>query len=225
MRFIAIRHGKTENNDLQEKSYELYLKNRSMDPELCKDAKEQCEFVGNFLRTQKVRIDKFYCSCHKRAFKTLNYIANVYNKEIPRECLPIIHEMGGIFMGDKGYPGLTEKEMKEMFPEVKIPEGVDFSKGWYNKEYKETEEEFRNRVKEAIKIFKDMAQNSEDENYTICFITHHDFLDGLMSLLNSSNFTVKNQLSISHDNLCISSFRIDKKRNVTIDYINFDPKI
>ena len=54
MRFIAIRHGKTENNDLQEKSYELYTKNRSKDPELCKGAQEQCEIVGNFLKSNNI---------------------------------------------------------------------------------------------------------------------------------------------------------------------------
>ena len=225
MRFIAIRHGKTVNNDLQEKSYELYIKNRSPDPDLCEGAKDECEFVGNFLKSNNIQIDKFLCSCQKRAFKTLNYIANVYNKDIPRECNPILYEYGGIFMGNQGLPGMTEKEMKEQFPEVKLPDGVDLSKGWYDKDHKETEEEFRNRIKEVIKMFKDMAKNNEDENYTVCFISHNDFLDGLMSLLNNSNFVVNNQLSISHNNLCISSFKIDKNRKVTIDYINFDPKI
>ena len=225
MRFIAIRHGKTENNDLQEKSYEDYIKYRSKDPELCKGSKEQCEIVGNFLKNNNIRIDKFFCSCQKRAFKTLNYIADVYNKDIPRECIPSIYEYGGIFMGEKGYPGMTEKEMKELFPQVKLPEGVDLSKGWYDKDHKETEEEFRNRLKEVIKMFKDMAQNCEDENYTVCFISHNDFLNGLLSFLNNANFVVNNQLSISHDNLCFSSFVIDKNRKVTIDYINFDPKI
>ena len=225
MRFIAIRHGKTENNDLQEKSYEEYIKGRSKDPELCKGAQDECEIVGNFLKNNNIRIDKFLCSCQKRAFKTLTYIANVYNKETPRECIPSLHEYGGIFMGDKGFPGMTEKEMKEQFPEVKLPEGVDLNKGWYDKDHKETEEEFRNRLKEVIKMFKEMAQNCEEENYTICFISHNDFLDGLFSLMNNSNFVVNNQLSISHDNLCISSFDIDKNRKITINYINFDPKI
>ena len=225
MRFIAIRHGKTENNALQEKSYEEYIKNRSNDPELYPGSKEQCEIIGNFLKSNNIRIDKFLCSCQKRAFKTLNYIANVYNKETPRECVPSIHEYGGIFLGNKGYPGMTEKEIKELFPEVKLPEGIDLSKGWYDKDHKETEEEFRNRLKEVIKMFKEMAQNCDDENYTICFISHNDFLDGLLSLLNNTNFSVNNQLSISHDNLCLSSFHIDKNRKVTTDYINFDPKI
>ena len=61
MRFIAIRHGKTENNDLQEKNYEEYIKNRSKDTELCKGAQEQCEIVGNFLKNNNIHIDKFLC--------------------------------------------------------------------------------------------------------------------------------------------------------------------
>ena len=225
MRFIAIRHGKTKNNELQEKSYEDYLKNRSNDPELANGVKEQCEKIGNFLKSKNIKIDKFLCSCHKRAFTSLSYIANAYNKDTPKECMVDIYEYGGIFMGEKGYPGMTEKEMKELFPDIKLPEGVDLSKGWYTKDHKETEEEFKNRIKEVIKIFKDMAQKSEDDNYTVCFVSHNDFLNGLFSFLNNMAIVVKNQLSISHDNLCISSFDIDKNRKVTINYINLDPFI
>ena len=224
MRFIVIRHGKSKNNDLKEKNYEEYIKNRSSDADLCEGAQEQCELVGNFIKSNNIHIDKFYCSCHKRAFRTLKYISDVYNKDTPRECIPILHEYGGIFLGEKGFPGMTEKEMKENFPEVKLAEEVDLSKGWYTKDYKETVEEFKNRIKEVIKMFKDMAQNCEDENYTVCFIGHRNFLNGLFSLLNNTDFVINNQ-SISHDNLCISSFKIDKNRKVTIDYINFDPKI
>ena len=74
MRFIAIRHGKTVNNALIEKNYEEYIKYRNEDPDLCEGVKEQCEFVGNFLKSSKIKINKFLCSCQKRAIKTLNYI-------------------------------------------------------------------------------------------------------------------------------------------------------
>ncbi len=225
MKFIVIRHGKTTKNYWQEISYEDYIKNRNQDPDLCEEVKEQCEFVGNFLKSNKIRINKFLCSCQRRAIKTLNYISNVYDKSVPKECIPSLHEYKGIYLNDKVYPGMTEKEIKELCPDIKLPENMDLSKGWYDKDHKETEEEFRNRLKEVIKMFKDMAQNCDDENYTVCFISHNDFLNGLLSLLNNANFVVNNQLSISHDNLCFSSFVIDKNRKVTIDYINFDPKI
>ena len=225
MKFIVIRHGKTTNNYWQEISYEDYIKNRNQDPDLCEEVKEQCEFVGNFLKSNKIRINKFLCSCQRRAIKTLNYISNVYDKSVPKECIPSLHEYKGIFLNDKVYPGMTEKEIKELCPDIKLPENMDLSKGWYDKDHKETEEEFKKRLKEVINMFKEMAQNCEDENYTVCFISHNDFLNGFFSMLNNASFVVNNQLNISHDNLCISSFDIDKNRKVTINYINFDPKI
>ena len=225
MKFIAIRHGKTTNNYWQEISYEDYINNRNQDPDLCEEVKEQCEFVGNFLKSNKIRINKFLCSCQRRAIKTLNYISNVYDKSVPKECIPSLHEYKGIFLNDKVYPGMTEKEIKELCPDIKLPENMDLSKGWYDKDHKETEEEFKKRLKEVINMFKEMAQNCEDENYTVCFISHNDFLNGFFSMLNNASFVVNNQLNISHDNLCLSSFVIDKNRKVTINYINFDPKI
>jgi len=225
MKFIVIRHGKTTNNYWQEISYEDYIKNRNQDPDLCEEVKEQCEFVGNFLKSNKIRINKFLCSCQRRAIKTLNYISNVYDKSVPKECIPSLHEYKGIYLNDKVYPGMTEKEIKELCPDIKLPENMDLSKGWYDKDHKETEEEFKKRLKEVINMFKEMAQNCEDENYTVCFISHNDFLNGFFSMLNNASFVVNNQLNISHDNLCLSSFVIDKNRKVTINYINFDPKI
>ena len=225
MRFIAIRHGKTVNNALVEKNYEEYLKYRNQDPDLCEGVKEQCEYLGNFLKSNKIKIDKFLCSCQKRAIKTMTYIANIYNKAIPKECIPSLHEYGGIYLGDKTFPGLTEKEIKELCPDIKFPEKMDLSKGWYDKDHRETEEELRKRVKEVINMFKEMAQSCEEENYTVCFIGHNDFLNAFFSMLNNSAFVINNQLNISHDNLCISSFDIDKNRRITINYINFDPKI
>ena len=225
MKFIVIRHGKTTNNYWQEISYEDYIKNRNQDPDLCEEVKEQCEFVGNFLKSNKIRINKFLCSCQRRAIKTLYYISNVYDKSVPKECIPSLHEYKGIFLNDKVYPGMTEKEIKELCPDIKLPENMDLSKGWYDKDHKETEDEFKKRLKEVINMFKEMAQNCEDENYTVCFISHNDFLNGFFSMLNNASFVVNNQLNISHDNLCLSSFVIDKNRKVTINYINFDPKI
>ena len=225
MKFIVIRHGKTTNNYWQEISYEDYIKNRNQDPDLCEEVKEQCEFVGNFLKSNKIRINKFLCSCQRRAIETLNYISNVYDKSVQKECIPSLHEYKGIYLNDKVYPGMTEKEIKELCPDIKLPENMDLSKGWYDKDHKETEEEFKKRLKEVINMFKEMAQNCEDENYTVCFISHNDFLNGFFSMLNNASFVVNNQLNISHDNLCLSSFVIDKNRKVTINYINFDPKI
>lgn len=226
MRFISIRHGETQNNVLQNQSQELYLKNRSEDTDLAPDGPEKCKKIGQFLKNNNIRIDKFYCSLQKRALKTMTYISNEYNPNIPKEAILELHEYGGIFLDEKGYPGLTDKEIKKQFPNVILPKDVDLSKGWYMKDHKETENEFRERLKSVINMFKTMAQNNEmGEDYTVCFISHRDFLNGFYSLINNSNFVVNNQLTISHDNLCISSFDITKDRKININYINFDTTI
>ena len=225
MKFITIRHGETENNVLQNQSQELYLKNRSKDPELAPDGPEKCKKIGEFLKNHNIRIDKFYSSLQKRGLKTMTYIGNAYNPKIPKEAIIDLYEYGGIYLENKSYPGLTEKEIKEQFPDVILPK-EDIKNGWYLKDHKETENEFRDRLKSVINMFKSMAKNSEeDENYTVCIISHRDFLNGFYSLLNSSNFVVNNQLTISHDNLCISSFDISKDRKININYINFDPNM
>ena len=142
------------------------------------------------MKKYNIHIDKFLCSCHKRAIKTLNYISNIYDSKIPKECVPSLHEYKGIYLNGKAYPGMNDKEIKELCPDIKLPENIDLSKGWYQKDHMETEEEFKIRLKEVINMFKAMAQNNENENYTICFISHNDFLNGFFSMLNNSSFVL-----------------------------------
>ena len=219
MRIITIRHDKSQNNILLEQSYQLYLEKRSNDPDIAEGAEGGCKKVGEYLKENNIKIDKFYSSCHLRALKTMNYIADGYGKEIPREYFPYIFERGGIFLGDKGFPGLNKKQVNELFPKVVIPEDVDISKGWYTNEKKETVEECKERVKLCINKLKEMAQTVNDD-YTICMITHENFLNAFYSLLGSCDY-LGESLAYGHKNLSLSSFTIDKSKKITIDFINY----
>ena len=88
MRIITIRHDKSQNNALVEQSFQLYLEKRSNDPDICEGAKERCQKVGKYLRENNIKINKFYSSLHLRTLKTMNYIAEEYNPEIPMEYFP-----------------------------------------------------------------------------------------------------------------------------------------
>ena len=38
---------------------------------------------------------------------------------------------------------MNDKEIKELCPDIKLPDNIDLSKGWYQKDHMETEEEFK----------------------------------------------------------------------------------
>ena len=221
MRIISIRHCKSRNNELMEEDYRKYLKERSSDPDIGKGEEERCKRLGKFLKENNIRIDKFYSSLHLRTLKTMTNIVKEYNEKIPKEAFLEIHEVGGIYLEKKGFPGLNLEEIKKNFPDIIIPNDIDISKGWYLCEHKETFEEAKNRTKNVINKLKEMAVNCEDDNYTICLITHEDFSNGFYSLLNGTDYMNSN-LNFGNENLALSSFTIDKKKNVKIDFLNFN---
>lgn len=225
MRVITIRHDKSINNILIEKEVEQYNKFRSHDPDITPQCGTNCNKIAQFLKDNDFNIEKFYCSGHLRALKTMSYIANEYDSDLPQEYFPEIFERGGIFLNNKGLPGLNKAEMQKQFPKIVIPDSIDITEGWYNKDHKESNEEFKERVKKAITIIKEMTSKVEvkDEKeklHTICIVTHNTFLNGFYSLLCSSDYLIDNH-SLSHSNLGISSFTISKKKEIAIEFVNY----
>ena len=41
---------------------------------------------------------------------------------VPVRLLLSIHEGGGVFQGDKVFPGLNSKEIRDIIPDIEIPE-------------------------------------------------------------------------------------------------------
>ena len=93
-----------------------------------------------------------------------------------------IHEFGGCYLGEEGKPGANDKEILEILPRVIIPSNTDISKGWWLSDKKETEEMFKDRIKRVLNKLKDIA-HSNDEDYTICLVTHTNFLNGFFSVI------------------------------------------
>ena len=112
------------------------------------------------------------------------------------------------------------EEIKSKFPDLIIPNNYNLSKGWYLSDHRETLEEAKIRTKNVINILKDMALKNNDD-YTICLVTHEDFSNGFYSLLNGIDYLETN-LNFGNENLALSSFTIDKNKKIEIDFINFN---
>ena len=109
------------------------------------------------------------------------------------ECWVDIHEFGGCYLGETGYPGLSDSQIKEKYPTVDLPKDVDLSKGWWKLDRKETEDELKDRVKRVVDRLKELAIG-HDENHTVLLISHGAFLNYFFSTLTQSECLVDSKI-------------------------------
>jgi broad specificity phosphatase PhoE len=173
-----------------------------------------------------------FSSASKRGLTTMDIISEVYNKELPIELFVDIHEFGGVYIGDQVHTGMTDIEIREFIPRINIPEDVDIKSGWWKLNKKETEEGFKERVKRAITKMKEIAVANQDD-YTICIISHGLFLNALFTVLTQCELLVDSKiiffkfilnlfldLNFGFGNLSISSMTISKKKEVKVEFLN-----
>jgi broad specificity phosphatase PhoE len=120
---------------------------------------------------------------------TTDIIQNIYDNQIPVELFVEVHEFGGIYLEEKGFPGMNIEELKNVMSNIIISQDLDLSKGWWASEYKETEEAFKERVKKVFAKLKTLAAANE-EDYTICIVTHNLFLNAFFTILINAEFLV-----------------------------------
>lgn len=228
MNFILIRHALSFNNELLNNDPSNYNLKRQADPSICSDAPSKCQKLGKFLKDNNYRIDKFFCSLHKRAIETLSNIAETYDKNVPQEYFPGINELSAIHENGKNLPGLTLEDVKKDYPHLTIPESIDIAKGWnYNGGSAQMlpRSEGYERAKEVVRKFKEMAAANAVEGYTVCLVSHQLFLNLVILLLNDGkvedNFT---HLNYAVDNISLTRFCIDKSKKVRFDYVNYCPE-
>ena len=72
---------------------------------------------------------------------------------MPVRLLLSIHEGGGVFQGEKVFPGLTSKEVRDIIPDIEIPEDAQISEteGWCRMEKVEGWKEMYERCKEVMR--------------------------------------------------------------------------
>ena len=113
-----------------------------------------------------IKFDGFVTSGHKRAIKSAilareSYLANSSEegKTLPIKLYLRCHEISGVHMRGKTYPGLNKKEMLELCPDLVVDENqkVTDEEGWftYANDHIETGAEMIDRIKEVIREMKD----------------------------------------------------------------------
>ena len=119
-----MRHGESYNNIQAKISKDLYYKTRQQEPPMSDIGNEACVKMGKKMKELGIKFEKIICSGHKRAILSAKFVREgLGNEEMPIELRLKCHEYRGCWMGDKTYPGLTRDQVKELVPDINIPEG------------------------------------------------------------------------------------------------------
>jgi hypothetical protein len=97
--------------------------------------------MGEEMKKLNFTIDKIYCSAHKRAILSAKFFREgffQFQEKNNIDKLPIylklnLHELGGIYMGNKCFPGLNKKGVKDLCNDIIIPEKekINDDNGWF----------------------------------------------------------------------------------------------
>ena len=108
MRLILMRHGESQNNVLSKIAQEVYEQYRTYEPELSELGVQESIQMGKALKNSGINIDFMLTSAHKRAILSAKCILETF-PEVPVHLMLAIHEVGGIYMREKTFPGLSIK--------------------------------------------------------------------------------------------------------------------
>ena len=124
MELYLIRHGQSANN--------AGVLPRVADPPLTDIGVEQARWAGESLKDEG--ITRLYCSPMLRTLQTAQIISEIIN--LPPHIFVGLHEWGGIWEtrgdGSVQLPGLNRAEMREICPDVVLPDDVTDRGWWFN---------------------------------------------------------------------------------------------
>ena len=125
MELYLIRHGQSTNNEGKLP--------RAADPPLTDIGLEQARWVGESLKDEG--ITRLYSSPMLRTLQTAQIISDIIG--LPLHIFVGLHEWGGIWeaRGDGTavqLPGLNRSEIREICPDVVLPEDVTDEGWWFN---------------------------------------------------------------------------------------------
>lgn len=59
-------------------------------------------------------------SAHKRAVLSAKHVRDQIQEKPPIELMIDIHEIGGVYMKQQTFPGLSSQDITELIPEIQI---------------------------------------------------------------------------------------------------------
>ena len=195
LRIALVRHGESQNNIHEAKSWDDYTKYRKPDPDLSERGFEQAALLGSYLGDASASaslgihpIDELWVSPVKRTLQTMAPTAAALGLS-PRVHTRVF-EAGGIYEGDDSYTtfkahrGLTRSQMSEMFPTYTLPDDVE-EDGWFvdvEGTGKETTAGCRKRAAGVAAELRDAAR-ALDAPKNVVLVAHYDFLCALLDAL------------------------------------------
>ena len=128
MELYLIRHGQSANNE--------GVLPRVPDPPLTDIGVEQARWAGESLKDQG--ITRLYCSPMLRTLQTAQIISEIL--DLSPHVFVGLHEWGGVWepCGDEitsQLPGLTRSEIREICPNVVLPDDVTDQGWWFHEDW------------------------------------------------------------------------------------------
>lgn len=171
MEIYLIRHGQSTNN--------AGLAHVA-DPPLSHLGKQQAYHVGKAL--QREGISRLYCSPMLRALQTAEVIGGMLS--LAPHIYIGLHEWDGIWEESVGrfgatLPGLTRSEMKEVCPNVVLPQDVTGA-GWLFSQWENVELMLRQADQNATSFITHLQTIHNQSDERVAAISHGGFLSTLI---------------------------------------------
>ncbi len=228
MELFIIRHAQSTNNALPDET------NRVVDPPLTELGLRQAERVAKHLtngydhETRAIEgqptdapvnamgIARLYCSAMMRALQTAQIIGRALGLR-PHVWVDV-HEEGGMWLnhwepeGIRGYPGMTQAEITERFPECVLPEEITAT-GWW----RHGREEWNPFLERAARVAASLKQQATNDE-RIAIVTHGGFGAYLLRALVGAPMDAN--VFFHHDNTGVTRVRFRADGRVSIRYQN-----
>lgn len=171
MELYLIRHGQSTNNAALP---------HIADPPLSDLGKQQAYYAGKTL--QREGISRLYCSPMLRALQTAEIIGSVLS--LAPHVYIGLHEWDGIWEESVGrfgatLPGLTRSEMKEVCPNVTLPQEVT-DEGWLFTQWEDVELMLRQANHNAENFIAHLHAIHDGSDERVAAISHGGFLSTLI---------------------------------------------